>query len=242
MSDAQHADAVRDRYRRTAAVVAEREERGRDSLRERLSSFLVLAGDERILDAGTGTGALAFAVAPLVREVVAVDIVPELLAEARRRAAAFPNVTFVEGDIGRLDLDSGSFDVAATLRTLHHVPHPERAVAELARVTRLGGSVLIVDQIAPTDPLAALELDRFERVRDPSHTRTLPDVDVRSFLEANGLVLRQSRVDHEPRELEPYLDLAGCEGEAREHARAAAPQGYAATVGWYLAVKPAPRA
>jgi SAM-dependent methyltransferase len=241
LSDAEHAEANRDRYSRTAALVAEREERGRESLRDRLRAFLVPKGAERVLDAGTGTGAFAFAIAPLVREVVAVDVIPELLEEGRRRAVDFPNVTFLEGDVARLDLDSGSFDLAATLRTLHHVRRPERAVAELARVTRLGGSVLIVDQIAPADPLAAVELDRFERARDPSHTRTLPDVDVRSLLEANGLVLRESRFDREPRELEPYLDLAGCEGEAREMARALAPPGYTATVAWYLAVKPAPR-
>jgi ubiquinone/menaquinone biosynthesis C-methylase UbiE len=238
----EHAEAIRDRYARTASLVAEREERGRDRLREQLRALLDPQGDERVLDAGTGTGALAFAVSPLVGEVVAVDVVPELLEEGRQRSAGFPNVTFVEGDVARLELESGSFDVAATLRTLHHVPRPERVVAELTRVTRLGGSVLIVDQIAPADPLAAVELDRFERARDPSHTRTLPDVDVRSLLEANGLVLRESRFVDEARDLEPYLDLAGCESEARSRARALAPPGYTATVGWYLAVKPAPRA
>jgi SAM-dependent methyltransferase len=241
LSDVEHAEAVRDRYTRTAALVAEREARGREVLRLRLRDLLDPTGDERVLDAGTGTGALAFAVAPLVREVVAVDIVPELLEEGRRRAVEFPNVTFLEGDIARLDLEGGSFDVAATLRTLHHVSRPEQVVAELARATRLGGSVLIIDQIAPADPLAALELDRFERARDSSHTRTLPDVDIRSLLEANGLVLRESRFEQEPREIEPYLDLAGCEGEARAEAQALAPRDYAATVGWYLAVKPVPR-
>jgi hypothetical protein len=97
---------------------------------------------------------------------------------------------------------------------------------------------LVVDQIAPNDPLAALELDRFERARDPTHTRSLPDVDFRQMFEANGLVLRKARFEREQRPLEPYLDLAGCEGEAREQAKALVPPGYAATLGWYLAAKP----
>ena len=234
------AEVLHERFVRAAERVAEREERGREALREKLRLFLDLSGDERVLDAGAGMGALAFALAPLVREVVAVDVIPELLEEGRRHAAAFPNVTFLEGDAMRLGFDSNSFDLAGTLRTLHHVPRPELVVAELTRVTRFGGLVLIVDQVAPADPLAGVELDRFERARDPSHTRTLPDTDVRAFLEANGLVLRRSSFEQEQRELEPYLDLAGCEGLPRKQAAALAPPGLSVTLGWYLAAKPVP--
>jgi len=237
-----HADALHERFVRSAERLAEREEQGRRALREQLSRFLELRGDERVLDAGTGTGALAFAIAPLVREVVAVDLVAELLDEGRRRSGEFPNVRFVEGDAMRLDFDDDAFDLAGTLRTLHHVPRPELVVAELARVTRPGGSVMIVDQLAPVDPLLGVELDRFERARDPSHTRTLPDIDVRAFLEANSLVLLRSRSEQHERELERYLDLAACEGEARDRARALAPADLSVTVGWYLAVKPPPGA
>ena len=237
-------DTLRARFAATAPLVAEREERRREELRERLRRFAELRGDERVLDAGTGTGALAFAVAPLVREVVAVDIVPELLDEGRRRAEGFPNVSFVEGDITALPLDSGSFDIVCSLRTLHHVPRPELVVAELVRLTRPDGRLLVVDQIAPADPLVALELNRFERARDSTHTRTLPDVDLRHLFEANSLVLRKAEVVREARELEPYLDLAGCGGEAREHARSLAPgsASYTAEVGWYLLHKPGFRA
>ena len=230
-----------DRWARTAAQLAELEEGRRAELTERVRRFVQPAGDERALDSGTGTGALAFALAPHVREVVAVDRVPELLAQARRRAAPFPNVQFVEGDVTKLDLERDSFDLAGCARTLHHVHRPELAIAELARVTRLGGHVLVIDQLAPADPLLAYEVDRFERARDASHERLLPDVDVRSLLEANGLVVVRTEFVQERRDLDRYLDLAGCEGEARERALTLAPPGYAALVGWYLATKPVPR-
>jgi ubiquinone/menaquinone biosynthesis C-methylase UbiE len=233
-------DAVRERFAKTAALVAEREEQRRGDFRERLRSFVTLGGDERVLDAGAGTGALAFALAPLVREVVTVDLVPELLEEGRRRGAEFPNVVFVEGDVMKLALPDGGFDLAGCHRTLHHVVRPELAVAEIVRTTRPGGSVLVIDQIAPADPLAALELNRFERARDPSHTRALSDIDLRGLFESNGLVLRRAEFVPETRELEPYLDLAACEGDARERARAAAPGAgsYGVDIGWYLLVKP----
>ena len=237
-SDNEHADAVRKRFTKTAALVAEREEGRREELREQVRAFVQPQGDERVLDSGTGTGALAFAIAPLVAEVVGVDLVPELLEEARSRAAAFPNVTFVEGDATRLPFGPGSFDLTASVRTLHHVARPERAVSELARVARPGGHVLVVDQIASVDPLVALELNRFERARDPSHARALADIDLRALFEANELVLRRSQFVEEPRDLECYLDLAGCEGKAREEARELAPPGYTATIGWYLVVRP----
>jgi ubiquinone/menaquinone biosynthesis C-methylase UbiE len=229
-------DATRARFAATADRLAALQERRAEELERRVREFIPLAGDERALDAGTGTGALAFALAPLVREVVGVDLVPELLERARAKAP--PNVTFVEGDIARLEFELGSFDLAGTLRTLHHVPRPELAIAELTRVTREGGLVLVVDQIAPNDPLAAGEHNRFERARDPSHTRTLADVDLRQLFEANGLVLRKAEFEREERELDAYLDLAGCEGEARDQARSLAPRDYTAEIGWYLLRRP----
>ena len=221
-------------------MLAETEERNRAALSDRVARFAEPRGDERVLDAGTGTGALAFALAPHVAEVVGVDLVPALLAEAQRRAGEFPNVSFVEGDVTSLPADLGHFDLAATLRTLHHIRRPELAVAELVRVTRPGGRILVVDQVAPIDPLAALELNRFERARDPTHERTLPDADFRHLFEANDLRLLKSEFELQTRELERYLDLAACEGDEREHARSLAdgPQ-LSVSIGWYLLARDA---
>ena len=93
-----------------------------------------------------------------------------------------------------LPFPRGSFDLTVTIGTLHHVRRPELAVAELARVTRLGGRLLVADRLAPIDPLQAIELDRLEREGDPDHTRFLPDADMRGFFDANGLVLLRSEV------------------------------------------------
>ena len=238
MSDSQQ-EAVRARFAATAAGVAEHSARQVERVREELRDFLPLTGEERALDSGTGAGVLALALAPLVREVVGVDLVPELLAAAR--AAAPPNATFVEGDATALPFEPYSFDLAGSRRTLHHVARPELAVAELARVTRPGGRIFVDDQIAPVDPLAALALDRFERARDPSHARTLPDIDLRHLFEANGLVVVQTRFQSHRRELGYYLDLAGCRGEDAERVRALSPGGpetYVAETGWYLLRKP----
>jgi ubiquinone/menaquinone biosynthesis C-methylase UbiE len=215
-----------------------RQQAGAAALATRVSEWLEpTRGDERALDAGCGAGALAVALAPLVGEVVGVDRDDALLAEARRLAPA--NATFVAADARALPFESASVDLAGTLRVLHHVDRPERVLGELARVTRPGGRLLVVDQLGHLDPLVSLELDRFERARDPSHARLLPDGDIRSLLEANGLVVVRNEVAREQRDLEAYLDLADCVGEARERARALAPgESYEVEVGWYLAVKP----
>lgn len=223
------------RFARTADLVAARQDAGAAELAEHVRAFVQPAGDERALDVGTGAGALALALAPFVGEVVGVDVEPELLARARTRAPA--NATFEEADATALPFPDGSFDLTGTIRTLHHVHRPELALAELARVTRLGGRVLVVDQLAPLDPLEAIAVDRFERARDPGHERLLPDQDFRQLFEANRLVLVRERRRIERRELQPYLDLAACEGAARERALGLAPHGrdvFVAEVGWYL--------
>jgi ubiquinone/menaquinone biosynthesis C-methylase UbiE len=223
-----------ERFARTAARVAARQDARAAGLAEEVRDFAQPIGDERALDVGTGAGALALALAPFVREVVGLDPVPELLALARERAA--PNTEFVEGDGTALPFPDGDFDLAGTHRTLHHIGRPDLVVAELARVTRPGGHVLVVDQLAPDDPAEAAALHEFETVRDPSHERLLTDAELRELFAANGLALLRERIEAEPRELAAYLDLAGCEGDRRVRAETLGsdPRLLVESVGWYL--------
>ena len=117
-----------DRFARTAEQVAARQDERAAALAGVVHTFVLAHGDERAIDVGTGAGALALALAPIVREVVGVDRVPELLELARERAADHRNVTFVEGDAEHLPFEDGSFDLACTLRTLHpkRTPRPSQ--------------------------------------------------------------------------------------------------------------------
>ena len=229
-------EVVRKRFAETAPAIAEIQDRRAAETLERLTQLLDLSGDERALDVGTGAGALALGLASLVQGVIGVDIVPELLEEAKKRAPV--NVEFANGDAYELPFPSDAFDLVSTARTLHHVQRPELVLAEMNRVLRPGGTMLVVDQLAPNDPLAAIELNRFERARDESTSRILADVDLRGLFDSNGLVLRRSEVYPEERDLESYLDLAGCHGDERENARSLAPTHRTVHYGWYVLEKP----
>ena len=194
-----------------------------------------LRGDERALDVGCGTGALAYALAPRVGEVVGVDSSEEYLALAREDAPE--GCTFVLGDAEALPFAYGDFDLVGCLRVLHHVARPELVVAEIARVTRPGGRILIADQLGDVDPIRSLEVDRFERARDASHTRLLPDADIRGYLDANDLVVTANEIVKERREMATYLALAGLEGEELERLARMAPPVVEVEIGWYVARK-----
>lgn len=219
-----------------AARLALQEERAAELTKRVVRLLSPFRGDEHALDSGCGSGALAFALAPYVGSVVGVDASAELVAAGSERAPA--NAELVVGDATALPFPYGAFDLAGSLRVLHHVRRPELVVAELARVTRPGGRILLADQLGPVDPLAAAEIDRFERARDPSHQRLLSDQDVRSLLEANNLVVTANEIVRESRDVEHYLDLVGLEGPERERVRHMAPgTTYEVEVGWYVARK-----
>jgi len=132
-----------------------------------------LRGDERALDVGCGPGHTALAFAPRVREVVAVDLTEDMLAQGRRLAAerGVGNVIFQRGDVENLPFPAASFDLVTSRYSAHHYPHPLVALREVARVLKPGGAFLLGDVVSPDDPAADAFLNRIETLRDPSHVR-----------------------------------------------------------------------
>jgi len=114
--------------------------------RSDLSALFALADPHwTVGDLGCGTGTLAAALAPMVHQVIAVDASPAMLAAARARTAACPNVQVRDGTLEALPIADGSLDVALCLLVLHHVAEPLRVLHEARRVLRPGGRLLISD-------------------------------------------------------------------------------------------------
>ncbi len=99
-------------------------------------------------DLGCGTGQLSEAMAPFVHEVVAVDVSPAMLAAARDRLVPFANVRIHEGELENLPIEDARLDAATLSLALHHVPDPARVLAEVRRVLKPGGRLLIIDMLS----------------------------------------------------------------------------------------------
>lgn len=106
-------------------------------------SNLVLA------DVGCGTGNLTFEMARFAKKVIGIDLSREMIRQASRLAKEreIRNVEFRLGDAESLPLAAETVDAAFSVMVLHFLQEPARAVAELCRITRPGGFVILVDLV-----------------------------------------------------------------------------------------------
>jgi DNA-binding transcriptional ArsR family regulator/ubiquinone/menaquinone biosynthesis C-methylase UbiE len=135
----------------------------RTALPEEFAAYLMAVApliERRALavDAGTGEGRLLEVIAPLFDRVIAIDREPAQLDRARERSRlrGFANVEVVRGDlrsetVRQLVTRDGLADAVFASRVLHHAPRPAEAMAQLASLTRDGGTVVILDYDAHDD-------------------------------------------------------------------------------------------
>lgn len=129
------------------------------------------------LEVGCGKGAFARALAERFASVLAIDLSPEMIRIARSRSGAHPNLEYRTGDLSECSLPLASFDCAAAIATLHHLPLPQ-ALETLAAALRPGGVLLVLDLYRPATvsdwllKLAALPPDLLLNLR--AHRRLRP--------------------------------------------------------------------
>ena len=103
--------------------------------------------DWTVGDLGCGTGLVSSALAPFVARVIAVDSSAAMLQAAKKRLQGFDNIDLRRGELEALPVDEAKLDAATLMLVLHHVPEPQRALAEVARVLKPGGQAVVVDML-----------------------------------------------------------------------------------------------
>ncbi|MGI6878732.1 class I SAM-dependent methyltransferase [Microbacterium sp. gxy059] len=107
---------------------------------------------ERILDLAAGTCRSSASLADSGAQVVAADFSPGMLAEGKRRYGDHRGLSFVEADATDLPFVDGEFDAVTMSYGLRNVNDPKRALAELLRVTKPGGRIVVNEFSTPPNP------------------------------------------------------------------------------------------
>jgi SAM-dependent methyltransferase len=152
--------------------------------------------EARWLEVACGPAAVGRTLSRRVGSVHGVDMTPAMIEKAREEAGrqGLANADFSLGDATALEFGDASFDGALTRFSLHHIPVPGRVVAEMARVVRPGGWVILSDHLTDEDGDAAAWHEEIERLRDPSHWACLTARRIRALGEAAGLELDQEQI------------------------------------------------
>lgn len=178
-------------------------------LTERLLTVLGPAATGCILDLACGPGIVTAALARRAREVVAFDLTPEMLDKAQQRCAqaGLDNVRFQQGQAEQLPFAPASFDAVVTRLSIHHFADPTLVLAEMVRVVRPQGSIVIADVLSSDDAQEAELHNALEILRDPSHVRMLSRQQMLALLCASGLTIVSEATWEVQREFDEWAHI-----------------------------------
>jgi phosphatidylethanolamine/phosphatidyl-N-methylethanolamine N-methyltransferase len=146
---------------------------------------------QRVLEVGVGTG-LSLPHFRSDAEITGIDVSPEMLAKAHRRADRLgisSRVRLLEMDAQAIGFGDDSFDCVLALYVASVVPDPAKFAAELMRVCVPGGRIVIVNHFSSTNPV----MGRIERLlaRYAGSLGFEPDFPLDEFMKSTGLDVRE---------------------------------------------------
>lgn len=159
-----------------------------------LKKWMNVKGTERILDVACGTGALEQLLieAHPNLDVSGIDISEKMLAVARRKLAAYPNVTFFEAEASHITFPSEHFDLVVCANSFHFFDDPIGSLAEMKRVLKTGGRVIVMDWCR--DYLICQLCDFCLKIFDSAHKQCYTQRELWTFLtDADFHVMRERK-------------------------------------------------
>lgn len=178
--------------------------------------------EDRVLDVACGPGTLALALAPHVREVCGLDIAQRMVGRARLSARdRFPaKVHFIVADAERIPFPDDWFDLVTCGYSFANFVEPARILAEMARVTRQTGRLVIVELLAPTDPAKREALLKLEELRGGFRTPIFSFTDFQRLFQSSGLRLVDCRIRKRPRWFRDWARLGSLAPRSHAYRRA----------------------
>jgi ubiquinone/menaquinone biosynthesis C-methylase UbiE len=165
-----HAATIADQFTRQAALFA-----AAPTLHDKAALDLLVdaarpLATDYALDVACGPGSVVRAFAARVARATGLDATAAMLDQARAAAAkaGMANVAWQQGDVYALPFQDQAFDIVSCRFAFHHLEQPARAFAEMVRVARPGGRVVLCDAVVSDDPAKAAAFNAMERFRDPS--------------------------------------------------------------------------
>jgi ubiquinone/menaquinone biosynthesis C-methylase UbiE len=187
MESNRHKEEIVDQFTNQAIPFAElkahSEDRTLDIFRE-LGDF---SGTERVLDSGCGPGLVSCYLTSFANDLIGLDLTPVMVQLANETAAkrSITNVQFIVGNMLELPFPKDHFDVSISRYAFHHLENPQIAFAEMLRVTKPGGKVIVLD--ATPEEMKQAAYNKFEILRDPSHTKAWTPQELSLFGKEHGL-------------------------------------------------------
>jgi SAM-dependent methyltransferase len=175
--------------------------------------------DDNVLDVACGPGLVVRAFAEVARHVTGIDLTPAMIDRAREHTHDLPNVTLRQGDVTALPFPDAAFSLVVSRFAFHHLLEPASVLAEMRRVCRPGGRVMVCDLLASDDPPKAAAFHALEIQRDPSHARALLGSELEALFDAAGLARRPTIFTSLPFELEGLIARSFPEGIDRDQLR-----------------------
>jgi SAM-dependent methyltransferase len=174
-------------------------------------------GASRALDIATGGGHTALAFASFTPTVIATDLTQAMLRAARGHAAGrgMASIGYLAADVEELPFPDGSFGVVTCRQAAHHFPAVPVALGQIARVLEAGGSLLLQDILGHEDDECAAFILQVEKLRDPSHVRSVPRCEWETHLRAAGLRVADEAVETKVRPWEEWTGRMRMTPEAR---------------------------
>lgn len=178
----------------------------------RLARLVQELGAVRALDLGCGAGHASFALAGAgAAKVVAYDLAGDMLSVVADEAQArgYANLVTARGSAESLAFDDASFDLVVTRLSAHHWLRVEAAMAEVARVLKPTGTLVVIDVLGAEVPVCDTALQTVELLRDASHVRDYRLPEWRAMLERAGFVVTDTDSWTLPIEFESWVKRIG---------------------------------